>query len=153
MSHQLQAGRKVIRVMNGVAAGTSDQTSSAVDMFDGGRCWRNCEFIALFGTATTTHVTKMKAQQSSDDAAADAYDDLAGSLTAAMGDTDSNKLGRLEVNEPKKRWLKCIIDRGTANIVIDGMIAVLSNPRFPKTTEDSTVSVTKSLQAPAEGTA
>lgn len=147
--YQHQQRRKIIRVMNAVAAGTSAQTSSAVDM----RGWESVEFVAMFGTATTTHVTKLKAQQSSDDAAADAYADLASSLTSQMADGDSNKIARLEVVKPRERYVKCQIVRGTANIVIDGMIAILSGPHNEPITQDATVSVNKSLVSPAEGTA
>lgn len=146
---QYQQASKIIRVMNAVAAGTSDQTSSAVNMAG----WESVEFVALFGTATTTHVTKLKAQQSSDDGSSDAYDDLEGSATSQMGDTDSNKIVRLEVVKPRKQYVKCVIDRGTANIVIDGMIAILRKSHNEPITQDSSVSVNKSVVSPAEGTA
>ena len=96
-----QQEEKILRVMNAVAAGTTDQTSSAVDMaLEGG--WESCEFVALFGTLTATQVTTIKAQQSSDDAATDAYSDLAGSATAALADGDSNKIARLQIVRPLK---------------------------------------------------
>ena len=70
---------KVSRILSSVAAGTSDQTSSAIDMagFDG------CLIIAAVGALTATQVTEMKLQQSSDDGSADAYSDIEGSKTTA----------------------------------------------------------------------
>lgn len=50
---------KVLRALNAVAAGTSVQNGSAIDMqgYDG------VMFVAAFGTLTATAVTGLKAQQ------------------------------------------------------------------------------------------
>jgi hypothetical protein len=146
---QSQQRDKVIRVMNAVAAGTTDQTSSAVDMTG----FESVEFVAMFGALTATQVTKLKAQSSKDDGAADAYADLEGTLTASLADGDSNKCARLEIVKPRERYLKCIVDRGTANAVIDGMIAILRKAHREPVTQDASVAVNKSVVSPAEGTA
>lgn len=145
----MQETQKIIRVMNAVAAGVTSQTSSAVDMTG----WDSVEFVALLGSLTVSQVTKLKAAQSSDDAGADDYTDLAGSATAQFADAHSNKLGRLEINRPLKRYVKCTIVRGTANAVIDGMIAILRRARKVPIAQDASVAVSKSLNSPAEGTA
>lgn len=149
MPYAFQENEKILRVLNAVAAGTTDQTSSAVDTAG----WDSCEFVALFGTLTATQVTKLKAQQSSDDGVADDYTDLLGSLTPAMADADSNKMIRLEIVRPRKRYLKCVVDRGTANAVIDGVIAILRRADKLPITQHSTVSQNEAHNAPAEGTA
>ncbi len=146
---QAQQAEKIIRVSNSVAAGTTAINCAGVNMSG----WESVEFIAFFGTLTTTHVTKLKAQQSSDDAAADAYDDLAGSATNQVGDTDSNKTARLEVVKPTKQWVRPVVVRGTANAVVDGVFAILRRGHNQAITQDASVSVYKSIISPAEGTA
>lgn len=139
------------RVMNAVAAGTTDQTSSAVDMgADGG--YDGVIFVALFGALTATQVTSMKAQQSSDDAAADAYADLAGSSTGPLADADGNKCLVIDV-KPVERYVKAVIDRGTANAVIDGVLAIqYRGAKGPAVNPSSIADLTR-LVMPAEGTA
>lgn len=141
---------RISRVINATAAGTTDITSSAVDMgADGG--YDGVLFIALFGTLTATQVTKLKAQQSSDDAAADAYADLEGSSTGPLADADSNKMLALDV-KPTERYVKCVVDRGNANAVIDGVIAIQYRGNGP-TSHDAALIAIKRLNQPAEGTA
>jgi hypothetical protein len=141
---------KIQRVMNAVAAGTSNQTSSAVDTqgFDG------VMFVASFGTLTATQVTSLKAQTSSDDGASDAYDDLAGTLVGPMTDADSNKQLILDIYKPRKRYLKAVVNRATANAVIDGVTAILYRGRkAPVTQPSASVSASEQWVSPAEGTA
>lgn len=113
-----------IRVMNAVAAGTSDQNSDWVDC-------QNCSgvrFIALLGTLTATQVTLMKLQganASNKSDATDLLDSDTGTVvtTTALADGDSNKMLVAEVHRLKCRYVRAVIDRGTANAVIDGVIA------------------------------
>lgn len=149
---QFQEEIKIMRVMNAVAAGTSVQTSSAVDMAaDGG--WQSCEFVLLVGALTATQTTSIKAQQSSDDGGSDDYTDLANTKTANFADGDGNKLARLEIVDPAKRYLKAVVVRGVANAVIDGVIAILRRSRAAPISQHSTVSTYESHVRPAEGTA
>lgn len=136
------------RVMNAVAAGTSAQNSSSVDMSDADAV----KFTALFGTLTSTAVTSIKAQQSSDNGSADDFTDIEGS-SVSIPDTDSNKAAILEIVRPTKQYVRLVISRGTANAVIDGVIAEKFHTRKSPTTQDATVSGSKSLAGPAEGTA
>lgn len=142
---------RIERVMNAVAAGTSDQTSSAVDMQLGG-AFHEVTFIALFGTLTASQVTSIKVQQSDDDAATDAYSDIEGTASSALADADSNKMLAVTVR-PSKRYVKCIIDRGTANAVIDGMIAIKKHADEIPVTQPSTIISWETHDYPAEGTA
>jgi len=139
---------KTIRVMNAVAAGTTDQNSSIVDMagFEGVR------FIALFGTLTATQVTQIKVQQDTDSAGG-TMADLAGSNTGPLADGDGNKMLITEIVHPRERYVRCVVDRGTANAVIDGVIAELFGPAVEPVTASSTVSAQEVALAPAEGTA
>lgn len=137
MSHlgqQLGTFTQTIRVMNAVAAGTSDQNSSWVDMQNAS----GVRFTALFGTLTSTQVTLMKLQgaNASDKSdAADLKDADSGTVvtTTALADADSNKMLIAEVYRPKCRYIRAVIDRGTANAVIDGVIAtkIIKHPAPP----------------------
>jgi hypothetical protein len=149
MTKQMQEETKILRVMNAVAAGTTDQNSTGVNMAG----WESVEFVAAFGALTATQVTSLKLQQSSDDGSADAYSDLAGTSSGALADGDGNKLIRLEIVNPEKRYVRAVVDRGTANAVIDGVIAILRRPRSLPITQDASVSKYESHVRPAEGTA
>lgn len=140
---------KVVRVMNAVAAGTTNQNGTGVDM----QGFESVTFFALFGTLTATQVTSIKAQQSDDDGAADAYSDLAGSDSGGLADADSNKGIVLSVVRPRKRWVRPVVLRGTANAVIDGVVAVLARAHKDPTTHDSSVALSETVVSPAEGTA
>jgi hypothetical protein len=140
---------EVVRIMNAVAAGTSDQTSSAVDMVG----YDSVMFVALLGTLTATQATSMKIQQSSDDGSSDSYGDLTGTDSGNMADDDDNQMIIIDVHKPSKRYLKAILLRETANAVIDGIIAIKYNARSVPITQGSTVFNTERFLSPAEGTA
>lgn len=142
---------RVLVVNNAAAAGTTDLTSSSVDMaadvgFD------EVTFIAKFGALTATQVTQIKAQQSSDDGSADDFTDIAGSNTGPMADADSNKTLVLTLR-PQKRYVRCVVDRGTANAVLDSVIAIQSMARKLPVTQSTGVSAVEAHNYPAEGTA
>ena len=145
----LSKNTKIKRVMNAVAAGTTDQNSSSVDMQN----YEGVLFLAAFGTLTASQITQMKAQQSSDDGASDAFADLLGTLTGPLADADGNKLLVLDVFRPRERYVRCVVDRGTANAVIDGVIAIQYGARKGETTHDVTVKSAETHISPAEGTA
>jgi hypothetical protein len=132
------------RIENAVVAGTTDITSDTVDM----QGYSSARFIALLGTLTTTHVTKLLIQQSDDDGSADAYSTIA--TSAQMADGDSNKMIIVEVNHPTKRYLRATVDRGTANAVIDGVIVELSGAEQRPIAKDASVSVQTVVNCPAE---
>src|SRR5512137_837557 len=139
---------KVARVLNGVAAGTTEQSGSVVDM----QGFEGVQFVALFGALTATQVTSLKVQQGT---LADGSDmpDLAGSLHTALADADGNKCLVTDVYRPQKRYVRAVVTRGTANAVIDGVIALQYSARVQPITNDSTVKATKLLISPDEGTA
>lgn len=140
---------KTTRILNGVVAGTTVQTSSAVDMsgFDGAR------FTFLMGAITAGAVTSCKLQQSSDDGSADAYADLAGT-SVTVADDDDNQVVVIDVYRPRERYLKAIISRATQNAVIDGILVEQYCGRKQPTTDDATTVVAREIHvSPAEGTA
>src|SRR5512137_2383079 len=130
----LSKGVKVARVLNGVAAGTTEQTGSVVDM----QGFEGVQFVALFGALTATQVTSLKVQQGSLGDGSDMAD-LAGSLHTALADADGNKCLVTDLFRPQKRYVRCVVERGTANAVIDGTIALLYGPRVEPVAKDVTV--------------
>lgn len=143
------ANEKTIRVLNGVAAGTTAQTSSAIDTsgFDG------VKIYSSFGAITATAVTSVKVQQSSDDGVADTYADLLGTSVNVAAD-DDNQVVVHDIYRPRERYLKVVISRATADAVIDGVVAVLYDQRTAPTTDDAaTVVARETHTSPAEGTA
>lgn len=140
---------KIVRVMNAQAAGTADTLAgTGVDTkgFDA------VEFVALLGAITATGTATLKAQQSDDDGVADGYSDLLGTGVAAADD-DDNKLLRLDVNDPLKRYVRPALVRATANVVVDGIIAVLYKADEEPVTQHGTVAASEWHHAPEEGTA
>lgn len=140
---------EVIRVMNAVAAGTTNQNSSGVKCDD-------CEsvtYMALFGTLTASAVTGIKIQQSDDNGVADDWTDVEGSAVA-IPQANSNDMLLAEHVRPQKLYSRCVVTRGTANAVIDGVIAIKHGLRKKPGVHDSaTVAGSLVLTAPAEGTA
>lgn len=136
------------RVMNAVAAGQTTQTSDAVDM---DQC-KGCLFIVMLGACDATSVPSVKIQQSSDDGVSDGYSDLEG--TSVVGDASSdNKMLVVDVPHPGKRYLKAVVTRATADVVIDGVIAIRYGARSVPVTQGSDVANSELHVSPAEGTA
>lgn len=157
MFHDLTANVTTLRVMNAVVAGTSDQTSSAIDT----RGYQGIRFIVGFGALTGGQATRIYVTQSSDNSG-DSYDAIVGSASPAtladgtaqyLGDSDGNKLLITEIFRPTKRYVKLVIDRGTQNAVIDFAIAELYRSSFGAAAQDTTVKAQTILRSPGEGTA
>lgn len=136
------------RVLNAVAAGTSTQTSSAVDLAG----YQGVRFIVTLGAITATGVPQIKASDC--DTSGGSYADIAGSLgTAFTASTDDNKVWVLDIYRPTKRYIKCIVLRTTANAVIDSIVAELYDGKVQPSTDDTTVLGRKLLVSPIDGTA
>lgn len=140
---------KTTRVLNAVAAGTTNQTGSAIDMagFDGVR------FVALLGAGSANSVGQIKVTQS--DTSGGSYSDIEGSAgTAFTPTTDDNKVWITDILRPTKRFLKVVVIRATGNTVIDGVIAEQYGPRVAPSTDDATTVLGRELlTSPVNGTA
>lgn len=140
---------KFVRHSNAVAAGTSAITpTNGVDTAG----FSAATFLVAFGALTAGAVTSFKIQQSDDDGSADDYDDLEGT-GQTVADDDDNKVFVVTIRRPQKRYLKCIVSRGTANAVLDGIIAILHDGTSMPVTQDATVGGAEVHMGPAEGTA
>ena len=139
---------KIIRVMNAVAAGTSNQDATTIDTagYDG------VVFLTAFGTITATAVTSVKLGGG---AASDGSDkaDLAGTGSGTLTPTThNNKVVVTEIYRPQQRYITLSVLRGTANAVIDGSVAILYRGRAVPTTNDASVAARVVTVSPATGT-
>lgn len=138
---------KVTRVSNAVAAGTTAIEGAVIDM----QGFEGVEFLVAFGTITSSAVTSIKLQEGDAANLSDAAD-LAGTAVT-VADTDDNKVFVVDCYRPTKRYIRCVVSRGTANAVLDGMSAVQYQPRLkPCTNDATTVGGTKTVVSPAAGT-
>ena len=136
---------KPIVLSGGISAGTSDtQTPGSVDMtgFDG------VVFIALIGTVTSTGVIVLKAQQSTDNST---WNDIAGSHSVNV--PTAGQILQLEIYKPQQRYVQPALVRTTANVVVQGVLAILYGPTFGPPALDTTVANFLKLNSPANGTA
>lgn len=134
----------ITRVSNAEAAGTSDINSTSVDM-------ATCEsvaFVVLFGAITASAVTSVKLQGSLDNST---FYDLQGTAIT-VADDDDNQVFVAEVVRPTWRYIRCVVDRGTQNAVVDGILAIQTNARFPPVTQPATTT-TEVTVSPPSGTA
>jgi len=143
----LSKNTKLTRVSNAVAAGTTDINSSVIDMQN----YEGVMFIVAFGAITAGAVTSIKAQQGAQSDLSDAADLEGTGVT--VGDDDDNKVFYLDVYRPRERYVRCVVDRGTQNAVVDGIIAIQYGPKKMPTTHDSSTVEGESHVSPAEGTA
>ena len=141
----LSKSAKATRVMNSVTAGTSDQTSSSVDMegFD------SVMFVLSLGTITAAAVTSFHLATSSDNSS---FNDLLGTSITIAAD-DDNQIVIIDLSRPRERYIRAVVDRGTQNAVLEGVIAFQYQAKAEPTTHDSSTVVAFELHAsPAEGT-
>jgi crotonobetainyl-CoA:carnitine CoA-transferase CaiB-like acyl-CoA transferase len=138
---------KITRVLNAVAAGQTAQNGAVIDMAN----FEGVVFLAAFGTLDAGAVTGLKAQQGLQPNLSDAAD-LAGAALA-IADTADNKLLVLDVFRPAERYVRAVVTRGTADAVIDGVIAIQYGARVMPATQDATVAGIETHVSPAEGTA
>lgn len=122
---------KVTRVMNAVAAGTSNQSSTFVDMAN----FDSVAFVVSFGTITASAVTSVRLQGS---ASSDGSSPTNIGSGVTVADTDDNKQVVVEVNRPASyRYVGVIVNRATANAVIDGVSAFQTGSRVKPVTQPS----------------
>jgi hypothetical protein len=145
MRHNLTTSLRTVRAMNAQAAGTSIVNGSDIDMKQVGSDGNHFDairFVALFGALTATQVTTLEIQEADDNGsnAAGTYASVAATETAALADADGNKMLITDLYRPTKRWVRCRVKRGTANAVIDGVIAELYRSAKSAVAKDSTVS-------------
>lgn len=103
------------------AAGTTDVNGTANDHkgFGGG-----IDYYVNFGALTATHVTKLVAQEC--DTSGGTYVAFSPAIEQEVVDADANGCVTLHVPQHRigKRYQRVVVDRGTANAVVEGGVAV-----------------------------
>ena len=146
---RLAHNTKITRCHDAIAAGTTDQNGTGLDMSG----YNGVTFIASFGAIVAGAATGIKAQQSDDDGSSDAYSDIVGTAIAIDDDEDTGMLV-LDIIRPTKQWVRLVVTRGTQNATIDGAIALQYGAATQPVTHDATtVMDTEVHDDPAEGTA
>ena len=130
---------KITRVLNSVSAGTSDQDGAVLDMtgYDG------VIFVASLGDVTSGSVLELQvfgntASSTSSPTPVELTDDSVGPVTAGASDYD-HKLLVADVIRPAYRYIFPRIKRGSANAVIDGVIAIQYRGRDLPAVQGATV--------------
>lgn len=140
----LSRAAKLTRVANAAAAAQTDVTSSSVDMqgFDA------VQFVVAMGAITSGAVTSAKLQGSDDDSS---FSDLA-NTGVTIADDDDNQLFALDLDRPQHRYVRCLVDRGTQDAVVDGVFAQQYKADKEPVTQPATTTAEYN-HAPAAGTA
>lgn len=131
-----------------LAAGTTDADSGIVDTL-GYEC---IAWVVAVGVVTATGTVAVEVQQGAASNMSDAAD-LTGTRQATTADGDAGKLILIDVGRVQERYQRIQIDRSTANVVIDGVFAILYNPAYAPVTQGATVFGLETFSHPAEGTA
>ncbi len=125
---------KLTRVSNAAAAGTSTIQSSVIDM----KGLEACTFIAALGDVTDTAALELVVQHGDQSDGSDAADVASGNVTFTAGASDAdNMLMAVEIVRPQKRYVRAKLVRGTANAVLDGIIALQTSPALAPVTHDA----------------
>ncbi len=116
-----------ILVSGAVAAGVTDVVGTAVDRSN---CEKIC-FTALLGDVTVGSVLTLKAQKGNASNGSDAADISGASVTWTADATNAdNKILALEIVKPAgAKYVRCVLQRGTANAVVLAITADLFDYR------------------------
>lgn len=135
---------KFVKIQDHTTAATSAVTSDAIDT----QGYGGVLVLTSFGTAAANNTVKL--QYSDDDAATDAYSDVADTSTSA-GTSDEDVW--VDCKRPSKRYVKAVFARGTSS-TLESVWAILYNPTSLPVDNTTSGTITgESFVQPAEGTA
>ncbi len=127
-------------------AGTTDINGAILDMTG----WDGVLIMCTFGTITATAVTSIKAQQDADPIGGTMADLLG--TGQAVADNDDEKTFYIDIQRPLERYLRLVVDRGTANAVVACAHYIQYRGRSPVAAHGTGVAGER-FNSPAEGTA
>lgn len=134
---------RAARVANNAAAGQTDVTTSAVDT----REFDTVAFYALLGTVTAGGSGTLKVEQS--DESGSGFTALDGA-SVAYTDADGDDVLIVEVSQPRKRYVRAVIERADQNVQVNGVLALLGQAKAAPVEHDATVAGSELVLAPAE---
>jgi hypothetical protein len=120
------------------AAATTDLDGAVIDLAqDGG--YDGVLFVAQLGDVTATSVLELQCQGSAAaNGSSPSTEATTGTFTAGASDAD-NKLLVLDVSRPANRYVFSRLKRGTANAVVNSVLAVLYKNKVGPVTQDAVV--------------
>lgn len=134
------------KVADAATAATSTVNATGVDMAENGG-WDGVLFFTSFATPAADNA--IHAEQSADDADADAYADLAGS-EVDVGASDEDQF--IDIQCPRERYVRCVALRGTSTALGDIWALRYRGRTAPIENVLSGTQNGKQLYRPAEGT-
>lgn len=120
------------------SAATTDLDGTVIDLAqDGG--YDGVLFVAQLGDVTATSVLELQCQGSAaSDGSSPSAEATTGSKTAGASDCD-NKLLVLDVSRPANRYVFSRLKRGTANAVVNSVLAILYRGKIGPVVQGSDV--------------
>lgn len=103
--------------------------------------------IAVFqaGAMAASATCAFKLQESSDEAAADAYADITGAAITSFADTDDNYCAVVEINlDSRERYIKAVATPGTTDSTAVSVLFILTDPIVVPVTQVKTAVVVNS---------
>lgn len=129
------------------AAGTSDITGTTLDMSG----YEGVLVVVRMGAITATAVTSIKMQSGAASDMSDAADLLGTAQTIA--DNDDDETFYIDLVKPRERYVRLIVDRGTANAVVSGANYIQYGSKTQSTAAHGSGVSGEQHVSPAEGTA
>lgn len=130
------------------ASGTADRNGETIDMAN----YEYAKFVIQMHSVAASATTSVKVQQGAASDLSDASD-LEGTSISVAAD-DDNQVFVIGVTKPRKRYLRCVIDKDTTNATSESATVELGGARVLKALSDVTDEVTHEVHtSPAEGTA
>lgn len=137
---------KITRVAAAAAAAQTDVVGSILDMAG----FTGVMFIAFTGDVTDTSALALKAEQNNLNQAG-GMAELVGSAAFTAGATNAdNKVLVLDVYAPRERYIRPVLERGVANAVVDGIVAIQYIARTSPTQQDASVIAAALISDPNE---
>lgn len=134
----LLADCKFLLCSPATVAGTSDLDGTVIDMSQDGGYDGVC-FVAQLGDVTSTSVLELQGQGSAAaDGSSPSTEATTGTKTAGATDCD-NKFLVLDLSRPANRYVFSRVKRGTANAVVNSVLAILYKGRSCPVTQGSDV--------------
>ena len=138
------------RVSNTVANGSSNVNCNSFDMVGNfGGPFDSIAAIAAIQALTSTQNTVLKLQGCNDNST---WVDLANTHQGPPQDNAGAPLLITDVFRPQCRYVRAVVERATANAILDGVFMIAYNAHsLPVTTQDATVAVPQTGGSGSQG--
>ena len=125
---------ETIRVANSATAAQTDVNGASVDTAGA----IGVRFTAALGDVTASSALKLRAEGRND--SNDSWTALEGAVTFTAGASDAdNKVLIIDVVRSEYRYVRAVLERGTANAIVDGIFADVYGVKETPVTQGDTV--------------